>query len=85
MLNQMARRRRIGLSWVGSYRTNEYVILEDPDLSLSRGPNVEIPYTPEAGRALADAGYVEIFAKGGWHVWRHPAGGPPANPRSEAP
>jgi uncharacterized membrane protein len=72
MLNHMARRRRIGFNWLGAL--NEYVILEEPSRRLAEPSVAELVFTPEVARSLRAAGYVEVHARDGWHVWHRSPG-----------
>jgi uncharacterized membrane protein len=67
MLNHMARRRRIGFNWLGPL--NEYVILEEPRRRYIEPSSMELVFSPEVARSLRAAGYVQVHARDGWHVW----------------
>ncbi len=79
VLNHMAARRMIAKTWSGDLTYSEFVILEVRRARNADRGDLEVPFSAGVADTLVTAGYHEIYAADGWHVWRRP-GGPAQRP-----
>jgi uncharacterized membrane protein len=75
LLNQMARRRQLDFVWGMHEHPTLYVILEEEGARGFEGGPIETRYTPATRDSLARLGFVPVYARGGYRVFRR--GSPP--------
>jgi uncharacterized membrane protein len=73
LLNEMARRRQMDFVWGTHADPTLYVILQEEGARWFEGESIETHYTPAAGDSLTRLGFVPVYEKDGYHVFRRGA------------